>query len=106
MPHIGTGNQGNAWDGVSPATTGVAGLSAAIDTGGQPFVTAFGSVGGATTITLRISQDNVTFYDTQVNQILAGAADFAVSATLGARFVQLKSSADVKVVATIAAKGS
>lgn len=95
------GVHGNAW---TAATTGAGGFSAALDTLCAPFVTAFGAVSGATTITLQASQDGTNYYDTQVTQVLAGAADFAVSATVAARYVRLKSSASVTATATLSAK--
>lgn len=94
------GIQDNAW---AAAVTGINGVSASIDCQFTPFVTAFGSVSGATVITLQISQDNITFTDAVTNTI-AAAGDFEISRTVGARYVRLKSSLSVTASATIAAK--
>lgn len=96
------GNQANAWQ--NDEATGVGGTSEAFDSGGCPNITAFGHVSAACTITVQISQDGNTWYDTQLTQVLAGAGDFAISGDIGARYVRLKSSANVNATATIAAK--
>jgi hypothetical protein len=89
------------WAGVA---TGVGGFSASLDIGNAPFVTVFGSVSGAATVTLQVSADGVTFYDTTSNQ--AATADVGFSATIAAKYVRLKSSANVTATIYIAAKGS
>lgn len=94
------GTQDNAWASVS---TGVNGVSASIDCQYTPFVTVFGTTNGATTITLQVSQDNITFIDA-ASTVLAIAGGFEMSRTTGARYIRLKSSADVVASATIAAK--
>ncbi len=99
IPPIGT--HGNAWN---AASTGAGGVSNTLDTQNAPFVTAFGNVSGACTITVQVSQDGETFYDTQLAQVLAGAGNFCILGTIGARFIRLKSSADVTATATISAK--
>lgn len=93
------GTHGNAWNNAVTAS----GASSVVDTFSCPFVTAFGTSDGAVTITLQYSQDGTNFYSGPT-QVLAGAGDFAISATPGARFCRLKSSAAVTVTATIAAK--
>jgi len=95
------GLHANAW---SAADTGAGGTSGPVDTWCAPHVTAFGNASGATTLTLQVSQDGTNWYDSQVTQALAGAGDFCLNASVGARFVRLKSSNDVNVTATISAK--
>jgi hypothetical protein len=96
------GAQGNAW---AAAAVGAGGTSAAIDTKDAASVSAFGHVSAATTITVQVSQDNVTFYDTATTAVLGGAADFHVSLQTGAKYSRLKSSGAANITATIAAKG-
>lgn len=88
------------WNAVNP---GAAGVSEVVDTGGFPNVTAIGNSAGATTITLQLSQDGVNFYDGP-NQVLAGAGDFRIDDSTGARYVRLKTSAGAVITAHIAAK--
>lgn len=95
------GVHANAW---SAAATGVAGVSSALDTYSSPFVSAFGASSGAATFTIQYSQDGTNYYDGP-SQVLSGAGDFRIDATCGARYVRLKSSANVTVTATISAKG-
>lgn len=95
------GVHANAW---SAASTGAGGFSSSVDTWCAQAVTAFGNASGATTITLQVSQDGTNWYDSQINQVLSGAGNFCLNATVGARFVRLKSSADVTATATISAK--
>lgn len=95
------GTHANAW---SAATTGANGTSTSLDTGGYPFVSAFGNSSGATTITVQYSQDDTNYYD-GATQVLGGAGNFRIDVTCAARFVRLKSSNSVTATATIAAKG-
>lgn len=95
------GAQGNAWN---AAAVGAAGVSAAIDTKDRANVSAFGSVDAATTITVQVSEDNVTFYDTGSTSVLVGAGDFHISLNTGAKYARLKSSGAATITATIAAK--
>lgn len=83
---------------------GVAGVSAAVVCADGPFVSAFGNSGAATTLTLQYSDDNVTYYDGPAS-VLAGASDFRIDATTGARWTRLKSSAAATITAIISAKG-
>lgn len=94
-----TGEQANAWN---AEQTGVGGTSNAVDLKYSSVATAFGVVDGAATITVQYSQDNVNFYDSQNTQ--AATTDFAIDFRPGARYVRLKSSADVEATATIAGK--
>lgn len=96
------GAQGNAWN---AAAVLAAGVSASVDAGSLPNVSAFGNVDAATTITVQVSEDNATFYDTTSTVVLAGAGNFHVSLNTGARYVRLKSSGAATITATIAAKG-
>lgn len=95
------GAQGNAWN---AAAVLAAGVSASLDTKDRPNVSAFGVVDAATTITVQVSQDNATFYDTATNVVLAGAGDFHLSLNTGAKYARLKSSGAATITATIAAK--
>lgn len=96
----GLGVQANAW---SNATTGANTNSNSLDIWGNPFVSAFGHVSGATTITLMYSQDNTNWY-AGPTVVLAGAADFKIDATTGARYVALQSTNSVTATATLTAK--
>lgn len=95
------GAQANAWN---AAATGANGTSAAVDTKDRASVSAFGNADGATTITVQVSQDNVTYYDTASTVVLGAAGDFHVSLSTGAKYVRLKSSNNRTVTATITAK--
>ena len=86
------------------AVVGVAGVSPGVIADDAPFVSAFGNCGAASTVTLQYSDDNVTFYDGPTS-ILAGASDFRIDATTGARWTRLKSSAAATITAFISAKG-
>jgi hypothetical protein len=93
------GTQGNAWTAVAVAAGGV---SASIDTQLAPNISIFGNTSGGTTITVQFSQDNVNFYDA-LSTVATG--DFAISATIGARYIRLNNSVARTITATIAAKG-
>jgi hypothetical protein len=95
------GGQANVW---SAATTGAATTSPSVNTYNSPFVSAFGNVSGATTITLMLSADNVNFY-AGPTVVLSGAGNFYIDATVGAQYVALQSSNSVTATATIQAKG-
>jgi hypothetical protein len=97
VPVVGT--QANAW---SAASTGAGGTSTAVDCQYAAHVTVFGNTSGASTITIQFSQDNTNFYDSETT--IAANGNFGKSVTAGARYVRLKSSADVTATATIAAK--
>jgi len=93
------GAHGNAWN---AAAVGAGGLSAVVDAQYTPFVSIFGSVtGGATTITVQLSQDNVNFYDAETT---VANGDFSVQNSYGARYVRLRSSNARTITATIAGK--
>lgn len=93
------GTHANAW---SAAAVAAGGISASLDTQSTSTVSAFGNVNAATTITLQVSQNNTNWYDTGHSQVLAGSGDFALTVTIGARYVRLKSSAAVTITATLA----
>lgn len=95
------GAQANAWN---AAVVGAGGTSNAVDTKDCPAVSAFGNSNAATTITVQVSEDNVTFYDTASTAVLAGAGDFHISLNTGAKYVRLKSSGAATITATVAAK--
>jgi hypothetical protein len=93
------GTQGNAWN---AAAVAAAGVSASIDCQYTPNISVFGNVtGGATTLTVQFSQDNVNFYDA-TNTVANG--DFSLSGVFGARYLRLKSSNARTITATIAGK--
>ena len=93
------GSHANAWNATAVAAGGT---SAALDTQSTGTVSAFGNANAATTITLQVSQNNTNWYDTSHTQALAGSGDFALTATIGARYVRLKSSAAATITATLA----
>lgn len=95
----GVGTHNNAWNNV---LTGVGGVSTAVDTQNCAHVTVFGNTSAASTITVQFSQDNTNFYDSEVT--ISANGNFGKNLTAGARYVRLKSSADVTANATIAAK--
>ena len=81
-----------------------AGLSTILDTKDSPFVSAFGHADAATTISILYSADGVNFYVAH-STVLSGAGDFAIDCMCGGQFVQLKSSGQANIWATISAKG-
>lgn len=68
-----------------------------------PFVSAFGSVNGACTMTLMYSTDGANWYNGP-STTLAGAGMFHLDTTSGAEFFALQSSANVTATAVISAK--
>ncbi len=96
-----TGTQANA---ASSVAFSAGGFSSIIDTFGGDEISAFGHVSAATTITVQVSADGITFYDTSSTQVLGAAADFHIYFSTGARYVRLKSSAAVTITATIQVK--
>jgi hypothetical protein len=95
------GAPANAWN---ATVVGANATSGAIDTLDAANVSAFGHVSAATTITVQVSEDNITFYDTGSTSVLGGASDFHISLTSGAKYVRLKTLNAVTVTATISAK--
>ena len=93
------GVQGNAWN---AAATGAAGLSAPVHIGPYKNISVFGNTSGASTITVQLSQDGSTFYDS--GSTISANGNFGANYTVGAQHVRLKSSADVTATATIAGK--
>jgi hypothetical protein len=89
------------WDNVA---TGAGGVSAVLDIGNAPFVTVFGTGSAGSTYTLQVSADGVTFYDTTSNQV--ATTDVGFTATVAAKYVRVKSSANVTATVYIAAKGA
>jgi hypothetical protein len=96
-----TGSQGNLWNGV---LTGTGGFSSVIDLRQPLYCVVFGTVSGATDLTMQISQDNVNYYDTTVIISAIGAATIYQKFTVEARFMRLRSSANVTAALTLAAK--
>lgn len=95
------GAQANAANAV---VIGVGGFSAIVDTLGNPVVSAFGSTSAATTVTVQVSADGVTFYDTSSTQVLGSAGNFHITLSTAARYVRLKSSASATFTASILSK--
>ena len=95
------GSQGNAWNGVA---TGTNTNSTAIYVGSCAWVSAFGHVSGAATITVYYSFDNTNWYASTNKVTTAGAADFALDFTTAAPYIALQSSAGVTATATICGK--
>jgi hypothetical protein len=68
-----------------------------------PYVSVFGNVSGATTITLMLSIDGTNFY-AGPTVTTSGAGNFYLNATVGAVFVALQSSSNVTATAVISAR--
>lgn len=90
--------------GVSPlwfGQTGINGVSipANINFESKAF-TVYGNVNGATTITLQLSADGATYYDTQYKLVLTGASDFGYNlpSPCAIKYLRFKSSANVNCV--------
>lgn len=64
-------------------------------------VSIMGSAGGAATLTVQVSPDGTTFYDTATNVVLGGAGDFHLTLTTAARYARLKTSATITISATV-----
>lgn len=99
VPSVGT--HANAWNAAAVLANGV---SASLAVTSQRVVSGFGNASAATTITLQVSQNGTTFYDTPVTQTLSAAGDFHVTTNTGAAHARLKSSAAATITATIAGK--
>ncbi len=97
------GSQNNAWNNASPAINGT---STAIDCQYSKEVDVFGkNTTGDGVLTLQLSQDNVTYYDSAYSVNVSAATDFHGHFCLGARYVRLKSSVGMTALyATVAAK--
>lgn len=99
VPPLGT--HGNIWN---DASTGVATNGDVVNTFNSPFVSAFGHVDAASTLTLMLSADGSHFY-AGPTVTTSGAGDFYINATVGCQYVTLQSSASVTATASIQAKG-
>ena len=87
----------NLWNNVS---TGVGGVSSLINaTFNNRDYLFFGSVSGATVLTVQVSNDFANWYDTQYSYTSSSAAGFGFSVSLVAQFVRLKSSANITATA-------
>jgi len=95
------GSQANA---AAAVVIGVGGFSSIVDTLGNPVVSAFGNASAATTITVQVSADGITFYDTSSTQVLGGAGNFHITLSTAGRYVRLKSSASATFTASILSK--
>lgn len=84
---------------------GGAGNTASFDTQGQPFLSIFGHVSAAVTLTIQFSADNVTFYASGTTIVLAGASDYGININPGARFIRVNVSAAVTITCTMQATG-
>lgn len=95
------GTTANAWN---ASVVGANGNSTSVDKSGKSSVTAYGNASAATTISLWVSDNNVTFYNSGAQAVLAGAGDFHINVTTAARYVRLRSSAAATITATIIAQ--
>lgn len=77
----------------------------ALYVGDNPFVTAYGTAGGAATLTIYYSGDGSTWYAGQSKQVLAGSGPFGIDATTGAAYIGLGTTASVAITAYLSAKG-
>ncbi len=98
---VADGAHANAANGV---VIGVGGFSSIVDTLGNPVVSAFGSTSAATTVTVQVSADGTTFFDTSSTQVLGAAGNFHITLSTAARYVRLKSSASATFTASILSK--
>jgi len=98
VPPVGT--QGNAFN-AQAAGAGVA--SNIIEVWSCPYVSCFGHVSGATTLTMQYSIDKINFYNGPT-VAPTGAADFYLDFYTAARWVRVLTSGAVTITATIAAK--
>lgn len=94
------GVHGNGWNN---AATGAGGVSGALDTLNLPFVSVFGTTSGASSLIVQLSQDGTNYYDSEFT--ISANGNFGNHLTSAARFVRLKSTANVTATATISAKG-
>jgi hypothetical protein len=81
---------------------GAAGKSAAIDIEDCSRVTAFGNTGGASTLTLEVSQDRVNWYAHPTT--VAANGNFAQTWDIASRYVRISSGSAVTITATISGK--
>ena len=106
------GSHGNAW---LNEDTGEAGNSRIVDTRHLSQLSIMGVVDAATDLSFWISQDGENFYFCGIlsadispsnppGQAADFPADFHIFPSVGARYVRLQSSDNVRVTATIAAK--
>ena len=95
------GAVGETWDDPAP-DGGIAvadgGTSTAVDVGGAASCVITGHASDTTTITLQVSPDSATWFDTGTTETTSGAADFEFTATVAARYARLKTSASVGAV--------
>jgi len=98
---VAIGANGNAWLAVAVAAAGV---SATVDTLGNPNISVYGSASAATTISVSVSADGATWWPSTQQAALGAAGDFYLNFTSGARYIQLVSSAAATITATISAK--
>jgi len=95
------GTHGNLWDNETP----IAGsYSNSVDTQYTTAVDFFGFVSGACTLTVRLSQNNIDWYDSIYSYVAEEATEFHIATVIGARYVQLSTNASVTITATAAAK--
>lgn len=96
-----TGTLANAWDAVA---AGAGDTSDSVEVANQYRITAFGSSDAATTVSVWVSQDDTTYYDSGESQVLAAAGDFHISFETAAKYVRLKTSGAATITATIVGK--
>ncbi len=89
------------WNAVAVAAAGV---SPTFDSQGMADVAIFGNASAATTLSVNVSNDGVTWYASSVSQALSAAGDFYLAFQTGARYLQLASSAAATITALASAK--
>lgn len=78
--------------------TGINGVSSSVNLNlSSNNITFYGKVSDATVLNIQLSDDDVTYYDTQYNLTLSGATDFGFNlpSTIAVKFIRVKSSSDV-----------
>lgn len=85
-------NSTTVWDNVS---TGAGGTSATHDCRDGPNVSFFGTVDGVTTLTSQLSNDDSNWYGDTNTYTTSASEDINMNITTGARYIRLRSSADV-----------
>ena len=95
------GTHGNLWNNETPSANSD---SNSVDTQFTTAVDFFGSVSGACILTVRLSQNNINWYDSIYSYVAEGGTEFHIATVIGARYVQLSTNASVTITATAAAK--
>lgn len=88
----------------SGASVGINGQSAGVQIFNAKWVSIFGNVSAATTITVMYSADGANWYGGQ-STTLGGAGNFHFDLVCGAEWIALQSSAAATITAIVSAKG-